>query len=76
MQRCFLRGLVGDAINATLAAAGSNLLKLRVSARADFFWLRYAFSEPDAVRQNSLRPVMVPLIGDKRIRRKQSRPLK
>ena len=26
MQRCFLKGLIGDAINATLAAAGSNLL--------------------------------------------------
>ena len=28
MGRCFLKGLPGDAINATLAAAGSNLLKL------------------------------------------------
>jgi IS5 family transposase len=28
MDRCFLRGLVGDAINAVLAAAGSNLRKL------------------------------------------------
>lgn len=28
MGRCFLRGLKGDAINAILAAAGSNLLKL------------------------------------------------
>ena len=28
MRRCFLKGLIGDAINAVLAAAGSNLLKL------------------------------------------------
>jgi IS5 family transposase len=28
MDRCFLRGLAGDAINAVLAAAGSNLRKL------------------------------------------------
>lgn len=28
MRRCFLRGLTGDAINAVLAAAGSNLRKL------------------------------------------------
>jgi IS5 family transposase len=28
MNRCFLRGLTGDAINAVLAAAGSNLRKL------------------------------------------------
>jgi IS5 family transposase len=28
MNRCFLRGLAGDAINAVLAAAGSNLRKL------------------------------------------------
>lgn len=28
MRRCFLKGLVGDAINAVLAAAGANLLKL------------------------------------------------
>ena len=28
MNRCFLRGLAGDAINATLAAAGANLRKL------------------------------------------------
>lgn len=28
MSRCFLRGLTGDAINAVLAAAGSNLRKL------------------------------------------------
>ena len=28
MGRCFLKGLAGDAINATLAAAGSNLRKL------------------------------------------------
>ena len=45
MQRCFLKGLSGDAINATLAAAGSNLLKLlRAIAHALISWLLYAFS--------------------------------
>jgi IS5 family transposase len=40
MGRCFLHGLHGDAINATLAAAGSNLLKLlRAIAHALIFWL-------------------------------------
>jgi hypothetical protein len=28
MSRCFLKGLAGDLINAVLAAAGSNLMKL------------------------------------------------
>ena len=63
MQSRFLKGLVGDAINATLAAAGSNLLKLlHALAHSLICFPRYKFSEPDAVRQNSLRPVMVPLI--------------
>ena len=40
MRRCFLKGLIGDAINAVLAAAGSNLLKLlRAYAHALIFWL-------------------------------------
>jgi IS5 family transposase len=40
LGRCFLRGLVGDAVNLILAAAGSNLLKLlRAIARALIFWL-------------------------------------
>ena len=40
MQRCFLKGSNGDAINATLAAAASNLLKLlRAFAHALIFWL-------------------------------------
>lgn len=40
MRRCFLRGLVGDAVNAVLAAAGSNLQKLlRAIARALISWL-------------------------------------
>lgn len=63
MQRCFLKGLIGDAINATLAAAGSNLLKLlRALAHALIFWLRYAFSVPDSGRRDRLSQVMVPLI--------------
>ena len=40
MRLCFLKGLAGDAINAVLAAAGSNLQKLlRAFAPALFFWL-------------------------------------
>jgi len=40
MRLCFLKGLAGDAINAVLAAAGSNLQKLlRAFAHALFFWL-------------------------------------
>lgn len=51
MQSCFLKGLAGDAINATLAAAGSNLLKLlHALAHALILWLQYTLSEPDAVR--------------------------
>ena len=63
MQRCFLKGLIGDAINATLAAAGSNLLKLlRALAHALIFWLRYAFSGPSLAKSNEFRPVIVPLV--------------
>jgi len=41
MDRCFLAGLDGDAINAILAAAGSNLRKLlRRFAAALIQWLR------------------------------------
>jgi IS5 family transposase len=40
MDRCFLKGLTGDAINAVLAAAGSNLRKLlRRLAAALSRWL-------------------------------------
>jgi len=43
MRRCFLKGLVGDAINVVLAAAGSNLQKLlRAFAHALRFWPRCA----------------------------------
>ena len=43
MRRCFLKGLVGDAINVVLAAAGSNLQKLlRAFAHALQFWPRCA----------------------------------
>ncbi len=45
MRRCFLKGLAGDAINAILAAAGSNLQKLlRAIAHALIFWLRCVLS--------------------------------
>jgi IS5 family transposase len=40
LGRCYLKGLVGDAINAILAAAGSNLQKLlRIIACALIDWL-------------------------------------
>jgi IS5 family transposase len=43
MDRCFLKGLRGDAINAVLAAAGSNLRKLlRRFVFALIYWLRDA----------------------------------
>lgn len=45
MRRCYLKGLVGDAINAVLAAAGSNLQKLlRAFSRTLDFWLRSLFT--------------------------------
>lgn len=57
MQRCFLKGLSGDAINATLAAAaGSNLLKL---LRALIFWLQYAFSAARMDKNDRLRTAFV-----------------
>lgn len=60
MERCFLKGLTGDAINATLAAAGSNLLKLlRAIAHALIFWLRYAFSEPVFEKTRSISAAVV-----------------
>jgi IS5 family transposase len=63
IQRCVLKGLIGNAINATLAAAGSNLRKLlRALAHALLLWLRYAFSVPDSGRRDRLSPVMLPLI--------------
>jgi hypothetical protein len=44
MDRCFLAGLRGDAINAVLAAAGANLRKLlRRFVFALICWLREAF---------------------------------
>ena len=46
MRLCFLKGLAGDAINAVLAAAGSNLQKLlRAFAHALLFWLRSVLTE-------------------------------
>jgi len=46
MRRCFLKGLVGDAINAVLAAAGSNLQKLlRAFSHALLFLLRCILAE-------------------------------
>ncbi len=63
MQRCFLKGLIGDAINASLAAAGSNLLKLqRAIAHALIFWLRYALSGPSFAKLDGFRPAILPLV--------------
>ena len=47
MARCFLARLAGDAINAVLAAAGSNLRKLlRRLAAALIRWLGWATATP------------------------------
>jgi len=47
MDRCFLAGLAGDAINAVLAAAGSNLRKLlRRLAAALIHWLYGTMHRP------------------------------
>ncbi len=52
MGRCFLKGLVGDAINATLAAAGLNLRKLlRRLVFALIFWLIGFIGRPSVVRR-------------------------
>ena len=49
MDRCFLAGLQGDAINAVLAAAGSNMRKLlRRFFYALIRWLRSAFMPSSA----------------------------
>jgi len=46
MRRCFLKGLMGDEINAVLAAAGSNLQKLlRLFQHTLFYWLALAMQE-------------------------------
>jgi len=46
MRVCFLKGLAGDAINAVLAAAGSNLQKLlRAISFALVYWLLRVLSE-------------------------------
>jgi IS5 family transposase len=60
MNRCFLRGLAGDAINAVLAAAGSNLRKL---LRRLFFALILPLMSVVLERlwpQNDRLPVLVP----------------
>ena len=62
MDRCFLAGLAGDAMNAVLAAAGSNLRKLlRRLAAALISWLRMdastariRLSQPSAATPNAL----------------------
>lgn len=51
MGRSFLKGLVGDSINAVLAAAGSNMQKLlRAIAHALFFWLWSRLERQTAVQ--------------------------
>jgi IS5 family transposase len=60
MRRCFLKGLAGDAINAVLAAAGSNLQKLlRAFAHALVFWLRCVFGSVKHSNNWRLTPVRV-----------------
>ncbi|MBI3834019.1 MAG: IS5/IS1182 family transposase, partial [Planctomycetes bacterium] len=54
-DRCFLKGLTGDAINAVLAAAGSNLQKLlRRLAAALIQWLELLL----ASHSTSARPAL------------------
>ena len=71
MQRCFLKGLPGDAINATLAAAGANFLKLlrRLFLAPNFppshlahwaFWLLYTFANRFTVNQ---LPLLCPCVA-------------
>jgi IS5 family transposase len=55
MGRCFLKGLEGDAINATLAAAGANLLKLLRLLRCA---LGLSSSMPPAWLQSALRTIL------------------
>ena len=56
IRHCFLKGLAGDAFNAVLAAAGSNLLKpLRTIAHALIFSLRIIVSYPSTPRANHCR---------------------
>ena len=58
MRRCFLKGVVGDAVNAILAAAGSNLQKLlRAIVHALVFWLECLLSK-ERHRKNS-QPIRV-----------------
>ena len=55
MDRCFLARLAGDAINAVLAAAGSNLRKLlRRLAAALIQWLNWATATPGLQLQLAL----------------------
>ena len=58
MRRCFLKGLVGDAVNAMLAAAGFNLRKL---LRGLIFALIYWLSRPEGSRFGSVRQQNHPL---------------
>ncbi len=54
MRRCFLKGLTGDAVNAVLAAAGSNLQKLlRALSPALIFWLRSLHSGANWAKNRS-----------------------
>jgi IS5 family transposase len=58
LGRCFLKGLAGDAINALLAAAGSNLLKLlrRVVRALIFTLLQWLAAPPEAPNAPQIQP--------------------
>ncbi len=71
MDRCFLAGLAGDAINAVLAAAGSNLRKLlRRLAAALIQWLHDFAAQPPALQLSArivrLTPEPAPIAPDSR----------
>lgn len=61
LKRCFLKGLAGDEVNAVLAAAGANLLKLlRGLPRALGFWLWCVLAGRNWLRQPQLKAALSP----------------
>src|SRR5690606_26085077 len=66
LGRCFLKGLAGDAINAILAAAGSNLLKLlrRVVHALIFTLLQWLATSAEAPNAHQTQPAVAYLDSD------------
>ena len=57
--RCLLKGVVGEEINAVLAATGSNVRKLLATEHALIFWLATQLEQPISA-QNSPQPLNIP----------------